>query len=29
VAQLHSKVDRIYEEMQAHFDKLHRGTTPK
>lgn len=29
VAQLHSKVDRIYEEMQAHFDKLHRGMTAK
>lgn len=26
VAQLHSKVDRIYEEMQAHFDQLKRGT---
>ena len=26
VAQLQSKVDRIYEEMQAHFDRLHRGT---
>jgi uncharacterized membrane protein len=25
VAQLHSKVDRIYEEMQSHFDKLHKG----
>jgi CRP/FNR family transcriptional regulator, cyclic AMP receptor protein len=27
VAQLHSKVDRIYEEMQAHFDKLHRAAS--
>jgi uncharacterized membrane protein len=27
VAQLHSKVDRIYEEMQSHFDKLHKGAT--
>jgi uncharacterized membrane protein len=29
VAQLHSKVDRIYEEMQAHFDRLHRSTPSK
>lgn len=29
VAQLHSKVDRIYEEMQAHFDKLQRGAATK
>jgi uncharacterized membrane protein len=29
VAQLHSKVDRIYEEMQAHFDQLKRSTTAK
>ena len=27
VAQLHSKVDRIYEEMQSHFDKLHKSAT--
>ncbi len=25
VAQLHSKVDRIYEEMQAHFARIHKG----
>jgi uncharacterized membrane protein len=24
VAQLHNKVDRVYEEMQAHFARLHR-----
>jgi uncharacterized membrane protein len=29
VAQLHSKVDRIYEEMQVQFDKLQRGTAAK
>jgi uncharacterized membrane protein len=29
VAQLHSKVDRIYEEMQAHFDQLKRGASTK
>ena len=29
VAQLHSKVDRIYEEMQAHFDKLERTAAAK
>ncbi len=25
VAQLHNKVDRIYEEMQAHFDRMHKS----
>jgi uncharacterized membrane protein len=29
VAQLHSKVDLIYEEMQAHFDKLERNAASK
>jgi CRP/FNR family cyclic AMP-dependent transcriptional regulator len=29
VAQLHSKVDRIYEEMQVQFDKLQRGAAAK
>jgi len=29
VAQLHSKVDRIYEEMQAHFDQLKRAASTK
>jgi uncharacterized membrane protein len=29
VAQLHSKVDRIYEEMQAHFDQLKRTGSTK
>lgn len=29
VAQLHSKVDRIYEEMQAQFDKVHRASAGK
>jgi uncharacterized membrane protein len=29
VAQLHGKVDRIYEEMQAHFDKLERSAAAK
>jgi uncharacterized membrane protein len=29
VAQLHSKVDLIYEEMQAHFDKLERSVSAK
>jgi uncharacterized membrane protein len=26
VAQLHNKVDKIYEEMQAHFDRMHKAT---
>jgi CRP/FNR family cyclic AMP-dependent transcriptional regulator len=25
VAQLHNKVDKIYEEMQAHFDRMHKA----
>jgi len=25
VAQLHNKVDKIYEEMQAHFDRMHKN----
>jgi uncharacterized membrane protein len=29
VAQLHSKVDRIYEEMQVQFDKIQRGAAVK
>jgi uncharacterized membrane protein len=31
VAQLHSKVDRVYEEMQSHFARLHKetGTSPQ
>jgi CRP/FNR family transcriptional regulator, cyclic AMP receptor protein len=27
VAQLHNKVDKIYEEMQAHFDRMHKSQT--
>jgi CRP/FNR family transcriptional regulator, cyclic AMP receptor protein len=26
VAQLHNKVDKVYEEMQAHFDRMHKTT---
>jgi len=25
VAQLHNKVDRVYEEMQAHFARIHKS----
>ncbi|MBI2682444.1 MAG: DUF1003 domain-containing protein [Acidobacteriales bacterium] len=28
VAQLHSKVDRIYEEMQAHFNRINKSMNP-
>ena len=27
VAQLHNKVDKVYEEMQAHFDRVHKTQT--